>query len=111
VGDWLNNLPAELGYALASAIVLGWIVAQIRGDKQLERQPTKITPRVLPPAPQRFVNRADEIAVWMVCAPHRSRFRTRRRGREQDARCREERDRQPLGPQQPRALPRWRPHR
>lgn len=79
---WLNNLPAQLGYGLATAAVLtvlAWAVSRARhrrweweNDSPLARDQhdasatgsgVKGAPRVLPRAPRRFVNRQRELAA------------------------------------------------
>ena len=81
MGHWLNNLPGELAYGLISSIVFAfgaWIVTRVyrrrarrrsletgspteRPDALLAPAP-KLIPRLLPRAPQRFVNRQPELA-------------------------------------------------
>lgn len=80
VGDWLNNLPSELAYGLATSLavaIVGWGLAWLRrrrktSDNPSGQVPTGATlkspalalatvPRLLPRGPQRFVNRQPEL--------------------------------------------------
>jgi tetratricopeptide (TPR) repeat protein len=70
VGHWLNNLPGELGYGLATSFVLavaGWALTRARrrraGPAARETAPPAaiVVPRRLPRAPQRFVNREAQL--------------------------------------------------
>jgi len=72
VGHWLENLPSELAYGVATSIVVaagGWGYHRLRHGqtlRQLERPPATpidVVPRSLPRAPQRFVNRERELAA------------------------------------------------
>ena len=68
---WLSNLPSELAYGLATSLVLavgGWGATRIRRKRTapdvVSVQPVPVpVPRVLPRAPQRFVNRERELAA------------------------------------------------
>jgi hypothetical protein len=80
VGDWLNNLPSELGYGLATSLVVaigGWVLARLRRRRKTSENPNRqvpteaalkspvlapaTVPRLLPRGPQRFVNRQPEL--------------------------------------------------
>lgn len=69
---WLSNLPSELAYGLATSLVVavgGWSAARIRRRRTARDTTTVLpaaavpVPRVLPRAPQRFVNRERELAA------------------------------------------------
>lgn len=82
MGDWLNNLPSELAYGLATGLIIavvGWIAARLRRKRAPSDEPNAQlpagaapeplalppapVPHVLPRAPQRFVNRERELAA------------------------------------------------
>jgi len=67
--QWLENLPSELGYGIVTSAVIAssvWGYRRVRNPRPsnelgvTDRQSTE-TPRSLPPAPRRFVNREREL--------------------------------------------------
>ncbi len=73
MGSWLNTLPSEVAYGLATTLVLaagGWIVSRFRRDDARDggvsvaatSLPPAPIPRMLPRAPQRFVDRDSQLA-------------------------------------------------
>ncbi len=72
VGHWLDNLPSELAYGVATSIVVaigGWGYHRVRrgriphGVASSSANVAEVVPCNLPRAPQRFVNRERELAT------------------------------------------------